>query len=110
MYTKETMNWNTIYIKGRSDFREEVRRKLVHSSLYFMPGYIESTSGKNDLYWVAENISLRKFKEAIGGKLIWKYRLTFYAGLEAFIESQNKRNNLTFTEEEIELIEFMKSA
>lgn len=104
------MNWNTIYIKGRSDFREEVRRKLDHSSLHFMPGYIESTSGRNDLYWIDEMVSLREFKEAIGSKLIWKYRLKFYTSLEAFIESQHKRNTLKFTEEEIELIELMKSA
>ena len=104
------MNWNTIYINGRSDFREEVRRKLEHSSLRFMPGYIESISGKNDLYWIDEKITLRKFKQAIGSKLIWKYRLTFYSSLEAFIESQNRKKNLTFTDEEIELIELMKSA
>ena len=104
------MNWNTIYIKGRSDFREEVRRKLEHSSLRFMPGYIESISGKNDLYWIDEKITLRKFKQAIGSKLIWKYRLTFYSSLEAFIESQNRTRSLAFTDEEIELIELMKSA
>jgi len=104
------MNWNTIYIKGRSDFREEVRRKLEHSSLRFMPGYIESISGKNDLYWIDEKITLRKFKEAIGSKLILKHRLTFFESLEAFIESQHKSRSLEFTAEEKELIELMKSA
>src|SRR5690242_4240782 len=104
------MNWNTIYIKGRSDFREEVRRKLEHSSLRFMPGYIESISGESDLYWIDEKITLRKFKEAIGSKLIWKHRLTFYTSLELFIESQHKSRNLEFTPEERELIELMKSA
>src|SRR5690242_3865763 len=104
------MNWNTIYIKGRSDFREEVRRKLEHSSLRSMPGYIESTSGRNDLYWIDENVTLREFKEAIGSKLIWKFRLKFYSSLEAFIESQNSVRSTRFTEEEIELIELMKSA
>lgn len=103
------MNWNTIYIKGRADFREDVRKRLEHSSLRFMPGYIESTSGKNDLYWVDDEVTLREFKEAIGGKLIWKYRLNFYQSLEAFIESQNKKKKAQdFTDEELELIASMK--
>lgn len=80
------MNWKTIYLKGKGDFKEDVLRKLEQSDLVFMPGYMEG-AGKYDLYWLDENHSLRDFKKAITGKIIWKHRLRFYDTLEAFIES-----------------------
>src|SRR4051812_3305010 len=82
-----TMGWTTLYITGKADFREEIREKLEDSDLTFMPGYTGTfSSGEevHDLYWVDEKIKLRDFKEAIGSKLIWKYRLHFYPSLEAF--------------------------
>jgi hypothetical protein len=88
-----TMGWTTLYITGKSDFREEVRERLDHSDLDLMAGYPGTFSASEevyDLYWVDEKIKLRELKEAIGSKLIWKYRLQFYPTLEAFIESQNK--------------------
>lgn len=103
------MGWSTIYITGKSDFREEVLRKLDHSSLDFMPGYAGASYGSetHELYWLNETITLREFKEAIGSKLIWKYRLNFYPSLEAFIESQNAsvKKKTEFTEEDRALLE-----
>ena len=101
------MQWVTIYITGKGDFREDVSKKLESSDLRYMPGYnggsgdVESFS---DMYWVDERINFREFKEAIGSKLIWKYRLRFYTSLEAFIESQNKTQKADFSAEERALL------
>ena len=101
------MNWTTIYITGKSDFREEVRKRLEHSDLPFMPGYIDSSSSStiHDLYWLDEKIDLRAFKESIGSKTVWKYRLEFFDNLEKFIEAQNssKKSN-SLTNEELGMI------
>jgi hypothetical protein len=101
------MGWITIYITGKADFREEVLRKLEHSNVNFMPGYTGASSDMDthDLYWLDERVDLRSFKEAIGSKLIWKYRLNFFNSLEAFIESQkNKKNEPEFSPEENALL------
>jgi hypothetical protein len=85
------MNWATLYITGRDDFRDDVRKKLEGNRLNFMPGYIDSDgTGKYDLYWLDEKTPLKDFKEAIGSKLVWKYRLRFYTNLEDFLQSVNK--------------------
>lgn len=78
------MNWNTIYIIGNDDFWEDVNKKLSHSDLTFLTGYTEQLpdSRYQGLYWLDNQVSLREFKEAIGGKLVWKYRLTFFNELE----------------------------
>jgi hypothetical protein len=84
------MGWTTIYITGKSDFREEVLKKLEGSQVNFMPGNTGASSDMDmhDLYWLDERVDIRAFKQAIGSKLMWKYRLNFFATLEAFIESQ----------------------
>lgn len=107
------MGWITVYITGRTDFREEVRRRLESSDVNFMPGYTGGSSDMDthDLYWLDENVDLRAFKEAIGSKLIWKYRLNFFTSLESFIESQkNKRKEGQITEEEKDLLLKMQAA
>jgi len=103
-FEKSNMGWITIYITGRMDFRDEVRRRLESANLSFMPGNIGSSAGMDthDLYWLDDRVPLRKFKRAIGSKLIWKYRLRFFDSLEAFIESQ-KNTNTGRNEEEDEL-------
>jgi hypothetical protein len=103
------MGWVTIYITGKSDFREEVGRKLQDSDLNLMPGYTGGPAGEteqySDLYWVDEKINLRELKEAIGSKLVFKYRLNFFSNLETFIESQNKTKKATeFSAEERALL------
>jgi hypothetical protein len=101
------MGWTTIYITGIADFREEVRKKLEGSNVHFMPGYTGASTDMDthDLYWLDDKTDLRKFKEAIGSKLIWKYRLNFFTSLEAFIESQkNKKKEAEPTPEENALL------
>lgn len=82
------MNWNTIYIRGRYDFREDVNRRLEHSRLRVMPGSLGTSEEAAEMYWVAEHTSLKEFKKAIGARMIWKYRLRFYTCLEEFIEAK----------------------
>ncbi len=102
---KENMGWITVYITGNADFRTEVLKKLESSNVRFMPGYTGGSSDMDthDLYWLGENVDLRTFKQAIGSKLIWKYRLRFYTSLEEFIEAQKNKRKLTSPPAEDEL-------
>ena len=105
------MNWTTLYITGRTDFREDVLDKLGDSKVDFMPGYMEGSAGSGiyDLYWIKENTSLREVKDAIGSKLIWKYRLRFYSNLEDFIETMNQPPaEKDWTDEERNLLTAMR--
>src|SRR5690606_26106499 len=106
--------WITIYITGKTDFREVVREKLENSPLAIMPGNIGGTGGDGpfaDMYWVDESVHLRTIKEAIGSKLVWRYRLRFYGSLESFIESQNPTSKTSdFTDEEKALIREMQAS
>ena len=106
----ENMSWTTIYITGRSDFREEVRKKLEHSDQRYMPGFIESPGDvmMHDLYWLDGRTDLRTFKEAIGGKIIWKHRLRFYKTLEAFLQSQQVTSGSELSTREKEMIAEMQ--
>lgn len=106
------MGWITIYITGRTEFREEVQRKLAGSDVNFMPGYTGATSDMDthDLYWLDENVDLRSFKEAIGSKLIWKYRLNFFTSLEAFIESQKNKKDVELASEENDFLQKMQAS
>ncbi len=106
------MAWHTIYITGNGDFRAEVRKRLEYADPRFMPGYIENTSAldTHDLYWLDGRNNMRAFKEAIGAKLIWKYRLRFFNTLEAFLEYENakdQKKNEEFTPEELRRIAAM---
>lgn len=105
------MNWITLYITGNRDFREDLRKKLSGTKLEVMLGYVDTTTGPGnyDLFWLGEKTSLRGFKEVIGSKLIWKYRLRFYTNLEEFIQSVNvKMNSTEFTAEEQSMMEAMR--
>lgn len=105
------MNWTTIYITGRPGFQQEVRRKLEHSDVDFMPGYVDNTTSTvtHDLYWLNDQTDLRQMKEAVGSKLVWKYRLRFYASLEAFLQSQDKSaKSMEFTQDDLDLMAHMR--
>ena len=107
------MGWITVYITGKADFRQDVLKKLEGSNVNFMPGNIGESSDMDthDLYWLDEKVDMRSFKEAIGSKLVWKYRLNFYTSLEAFIESQkNKKNDQELSLEESALLSRMQEA
>ena len=105
------MNWTTIYITGKPDFKEEVAKKLENSDLKYMPGNIGSAiEGTDDLYWLDSNTNLREFKEAIGGKLIWKNRLRFFSSLEQFLEYKEGSKRVTkFSAEDLALMDEMRS-
>ena len=105
------MNWTTIYITGRPGFQAEVRKKLEHSNLDFMPGYVDNTTATvtHDLYWLNGQTELREMKEAVGSKLVWKYRLKFYASLEAFLQSQdNTAKAAELTQADLDLMAQMR--
>lgn len=103
------MDWVTIYITGKEGFKPEVARKLDHSDLDFMPGYVGSGTGSSDhdMYWVNSNVDLRQLKLAIGAKTIWKYRIKVYQSLEAFVASQNHEST-TLTDNDLALIQEMR--
>ena len=109
---RKNMSWTTIYITGRSDFREEVKKKLEHSDQRYMPGFIDDSSDEftHDLYWLDGRTDLRAFKEAISGKLIWKHRLHFFRTLEEFQQSQQAKNKSEFSAREREMIAEMQGA
>ena len=105
------MSWTTIYIAGKTDFRQEVKRKLEYSSIPHMPGYIDySGQEPSDLYWLDGTVSLEKLKHSIGGKLIWKHRLRFYPTLEEFMASRQGPTEPGFTNREREMISEMRAA
>jgi hypothetical protein len=107
------MGWITIYITGKADFREDVGKKLEDSDLKLMPGYNGGAGDGeafSDLYWIDEKVKLREIKEAIGSKLIWRYRLNFYTSLEEFIESQKNKRSTEFSDEERALLAEMQAS
>jgi hypothetical protein len=85
------MEWNTLYIKGKSDFRGEVRKKLDDSDIDFMPGFMDSPGTRSDMYWISDQTSIVDVKEALGAKVIWKYRLRFYDTLESLLEEESNK-------------------
>lgn len=105
------MNWTTLYITGRADFRGDVLKKMESSKLAFMPGYLGRSLENefHDLYWISDKHSLREVKEAVGSKLIWKFRLRFFRELEDFLQETKPAES-----EEDDLFElpeeFIKSA
>lgn len=104
------MNWNTIYITGKPGFQQELRRKLEHTDLECMPGYVDNSTAdvSHDLYWLDEKTEIRELKEAIGSKMVWKFRLRFYVSLESFLEAQEKRKSTALTKDELELMAHMR--
>lgn len=105
------MSWMTLYIAGKSDFRQEVRRKLEHSSIPNMPGYMESAPDQPaDLYWLDGTVPLRQIKETIGSKLIFKHRLQFYHTLEEFMAARDSKPSEELTARERQMITEMRAA
>jgi hypothetical protein len=80
------MNWTTLYIRGKPGFDFAVLKNLEHSNINYLYG--TSLESEVSLYWIDEKSTLRDFKMAIGGKIIFKYRLRFYSTIEEMFESQ----------------------
>ncbi|MBY0434625.1 MAG: hypothetical protein K2U26_10995 [Cyclobacteriaceae bacterium] len=107
------MNWKTVYISGKSDFREDVRKKLEHADQRFMPGFIESPMDGElmyDLYWLDGLTSVKAFKHAMGAKLIWKYRLRFFPSLEALRSVHEAPDENRFSLREQQMMNEMRQA
>lgn len=105
------MNWTTIYITGRPGFQADVRRKVENSDLDFMPGYVDNSSSAvtHDLYWLNDQTDIRELKEAVGSKLVWKYRLRFYNSLEAFLQAQDmSQKSEELTQDDLDLMAHMR--
>lgn len=91
------MNWTTIYITGKNGFHEEVLKSLEHSKLKVMPG---STGSEQDvcLLWIDETLDIRSVKKAIGSKVVFKYRLSFYRDLNEIQKEDNSTEEFTADE------------
>jgi hypothetical protein len=100
------MNWNTIYITGKSGFEKEVLHNLENSTVNFMPGSMSELDNFS-LFWISDKTSLRSFKKAIGGKTVFKYRLTFYCSLEELNQIQENSQTEKFTPQEESMIREM---
>jgi len=105
------MNWNTIYITGNENFWDDVNKKLLQSELTFLPGFLEQRpDGKyQGLYWLDNATELRKFKEAISGKIIWKYRLSFFNEIEPAPDQAPEAEGDNFSAKENALIKEMRA-
>jgi len=100
------MGWKTIYIHGNTGCGPFIMRHMEHSDIIHMPGTIVGEDNIG-LYWVDEKTSLRDFKEAIGSKTIFKYRLRFFSSLEKLNEFYNGRPDESFTPQEEAMIHTM---
>lgn len=102
------MSWKTIYIVGKEGFYDDVLKNLERSGIDFMSGYhTRDVSETHELFWIPERMALRKFKEAISARVIFKYRLRFFRELEDFIETLH---DAEFTDDERRRVERMRLA
>jgi len=92
------MSWNTLYITGKVGFKEAVLERLENADLPIMPG---NTGNEQDiiLFWIDDIVSLRSFKKAIGGKIVFKYRLQFFNTLEHLQQFEGNKSLNTPREE-----------
>lgn len=103
------MNWSTLYIAGRGEFKEDVAHRLENTDLNLMRGYeTGATIMEHDMYWIGDGTTLRQVKEAIGSKLIWKYRLRFYDNLND-LQPAAQPEEAPFTEREKDMVRAMRS-
>lgn len=97
------MSWTPVYIEGNEGFKEAVVAKLENT---WPRG---SADSERDLvmFWLRKTSDLREFKEAIGSKLIFKYRMRFIADLNIHLGHINKRSD-NFSDSENDLIKSMR--
>jgi hypothetical protein len=79
---------------------------MEHSDITFMPGTVEGEENIG-LYWVDEKTTLRQFKEAVGAKTIFKYRLRFFTSLEKLNEFYDEKSSDSLTPQEEAMIQMM---
>jgi len=97
----------TVYIKGRDKYKKAVRKALDKSKLEEGDHYIEGRNSLHEtaLYWITSRITLKEFKQAIGAKTVWEYRLRFIEDVEELIVKESKE----LTDKERELLNRFKS-
>ncbi len=96
----------TVYIKGRDKYKKAIRKALSKSNLEEGDHYIEGRNALHDtlLYWITSRISLKEFKQAIGAKTVWEYRLKFIENVEDLIQKEDKE----LSDKELELLNRFK--
>jgi len=97
------MSWSTIYIHGRTGFKQAVEDKIKSNWLH---GYPE-TDLELMMYWQREESTLRDFKLAIGSKLIFKYRLQFFSSVDEYLQLEKKKADISFSKRENQLVRKM---
>lgn len=90
------MAWKTLYATGRSGFDLELVNRLKRSGEDFLTGSFNAEG--TYLFWITDNFALRNFKKILGGKMIFKYRMRFFLGADAFVSyKDNRKTNHKFT-------------
>ena len=97
------MSWSTVYIHGKSGFKKALEDKLDDQ---WLQGNSEAGS-ELVMYWLEEDVSLRDFKLAIGSKIIFKYRLRFYATVDEYLNEKNKHQFFGLSAEENSMVRNM---
>ena len=89
-------NWVPLYVMGKEGFVKPLQQALYESDIPFMPGYLydNSLSAAHSMIWIDDKTPIRDYKSAIGGKLIWKYRLHFFSDLDEFTASSKPDETL----------------
>ncbi len=97
------MSWSTIYIHGKTGFKEALDAKLQGT---WMRGAQDTGHGLV-MYWLQEDVSLRDFKLAISSKIIFKYRLHFFSTVDEYLQQQNKNQNTGLSAQENRMVRKM---
>ena len=96
------MAWKTLYVTGRSGFDGELVNKLKRSGEDFLTGSFNSDG--TYLFWITDNFVLKSLKRIVGGKTIFKYRMRFFLGIDAFVTFRDKdkeRHGFTADQEQM---------
>lgn len=96
-----------VYIQGKGRYRDKLRKALYKSDLIEGDHFIEGVNSLHEhkstsLYWRTTRITLKQFKQAIGAKLIWKYRLRFYTHIDEL--PKQEKSSLEITQKDIDLM------
>lgn len=97
--------WEMMYISGRPGFYPALLRHLQTSHFPFLPGSAEGNAVA--AIWINQDSSVKDLKYAIGSKLIFKYRLRFYANHAELSGLRDQNDVKSFTRQEREMIREM---
>lgn len=85
-----------VYIHGKEGFEVAIKRHLAQSGYQYLPG----ASEEDCLYlcWIEDGTPLRDFKEAIGARLVLKYRLYFFMNIDDYRSFESCDESLSLAE------------